>query len=161
MGYLRMPKLDSSPITEINFNVKSTGLKFEQPFERIEMPKLKINQYRSESNAWQRSLSYMTDENIQMKIRLAEILSDDFDLRLLPMVENFHSLVLNEEEVLNLLRHNVAELNKSLLKEGSDYHAMSMDISHLRTRLQFQIAAAEKRFTKLKSEFYEFLSENL
>ncbi len=130
-------------------------------FNRSVMPDLKIKQYQSESNAWKRSVSHMADENIQMKIRVAEILNDAFDIRLLPAVENFQSRVLNEEQGIILLRHNIAELDKFLLTNTLNYSNVSIEIGPLRTRLQYQITTAEARFNKLKSEFYYFLSENI
>ena len=66
--------------------------------ESFEMPEVKIKNLQSESNGWKRSLGYMSDENIQMKTRLSAILQENFDIALLPQVENFHTLLLKEEE---------------------------------------------------------------
>ncbi|MDQ3016647.1 MAG: hypothetical protein M3R25_08015 [Bacteroidota bacterium] len=120
---------------------------------------MKMRQLQTESNAWKRSLEYMTDENIQMKTRLSEILIDNFDITLLTRIEYYQDQVLNEEEILHLLRHNIAEMDRMLTLDSLSRN--NKDISMLRASLQQQITAAELRFNKLKSAFYDFLSENL
>ncbi|MEO5906558.1 MAG: hypothetical protein ABIQ11_07520, partial [Saprospiraceae bacterium] len=110
-----------------------------------------------ESNGWKRTLGFMSDENILMKTRLFEILQGNFDITLLPRVENFHSLLLKEEEFINLLRHNMAELDYLLVHEHQ-HHRNIAEIDFMHSRLKYQMMTAETRFKKLESEFYDFLS---
>ena len=123
------------------------------------MPELKIKNLRSESSAWTRSLRYMADENILMKNRLSEVLQEDFNIELLPQVENFHSLFLTAEEFIGLLRHNISELDQ-LLANNQNAIFQGNEVAKMRSRLQSQMITAEERFSKLKREFYEFLAAN-
>ncbi len=124
-----------------------------------EMPDLRIKNLRIESNAWTRSLRYMSDENILMKNRLSEILQEDFDIDLLPQVENFHTLFLSCEEFMNVLRHSIAELEQLLAKNDAGL-PLSEEINKMRSRVQYQMKTAELRFNALKTDFYDFFSAN-
>ena len=117
------------------------------------MPELNIRNVKNESNRWKRALGSMSEENIQMKTRLSGILQENFDLNLLPQVENFLTLLLKEEEFINLLRHNVAELDRHLSLESN---ANSTQVDIMRARLENQMITAETRFHQLRTD-YELL----
>ncbi len=122
------------------------------------MPNLNIKNLRNESNTWTHLLRSMSDENIVMKTRLSEMLQEDFDIALLPRVEHFHSLLLTEEEFINLLRHNIAELDHKLDSEQTYINPNEPGVDYMSSRLQQQMITADIRFRKLKSDFYKFLT---
>ena len=76
------------------------------------MPELKLKQLQFESDTWKRLLVFMMDENIHLKNRLSEVLKDQFDKNLLVEVEGFQNNFIKEDELIGLMRNDVAELDK-------------------------------------------------
>ncbi len=130
-------------------------------FKPVFMPELKLKQLQYEAETWKRLLGFMVDENIHLKNRLSEILKDRFDKNLLDEVESFQSRFVKEDEMIGLLRNEVAELDKLLAREifedGSLIHKVDKKLKTLRSN----ISNAEKQFGKLKTEFNSYLSENI
>jgi len=111
---------------------------------------------KSVINDWKKLLSTMSDENIHMKNRLSILLKENFDTRLLPKVENLHSHLLEEDGFINLLRHNIGELDSLIETEEQKNRS---DI--MASILQSQILTARIRLSNLKSAFNDFfLQEN-
>lgn len=113
---------------------------------------------KEEIKDWKRSLGNMSDENILMKTRLSNMLQGNFDINLLPQVENLYSLLLTEEEFINLLRHNVVELD-SLIKSENTRELNKNRFELMGLNLQSQMITAKIRLNKLKSEFNAFFQE--
>jgi regulator of replication initiation timing len=125
------------------------------------MPELKLKQLQYESDTWKRVLGFMMEENIYLKNRLSEILKDKFDKNLLEQVEGFQSSFVKEDEMIGLLRNEVAELDKLLVREifedGTIIKKVDAKLKHMR----HNIKNAEKEFSRLKSDFNNYLSENI
>src|SRR4026209_1512 len=84
------------------------------------MSSLKLKQLQYESDSWKDLLGFMMDENIRQKNRLSEILHNGFNRNLLEEMENFQSRFINEDERIRLLRHELVELDKLLIREIFD-----------------------------------------
>ena len=125
------------------------------------MPDLRLKQLQYESDTWKRLLGFMMEENIQLKNRLSEVLKDKFDKNLLVEVEVFQSNFIKEDELVALLRNDVAELDKLLIRgiceDGKIMNKIDIRLKNLRNN----IMNAEKQFSKLKSQFNSYLSENM
>ena len=81
------------------------------------MPQNKVQQLKIESAAWKRLLDFLREENVYSKNRLSDILKDGFE-NLLEDLENFHNRFVKQDEVISLLRNDIAELDKLLLNEN-------------------------------------------
>jgi regulator of replication initiation timing len=125
------------------------------------MPELKLKQLQYESDSWKRLLGFIVDENIHLKNRLSEVLKDKFDNNLLEEVEGFQSSFIKEDELIGLLRNDVAELDKLLVREIFEDGKIANEIDKKLNRLRNNITIAEKQFGKLKVEFNSYLSENV
>ena len=101
------------------------------------------------------------DENVYLKIQLSDILKNDFDKQLLEKLENFQSSFLNEDDLINVLRNDVAELDKLLVWEALEEKNMMRDIENNMESIRRNIDHAEKQFTRIKSEFINYVSENI
>ncbi len=125
------------------------------------MPNLKIKQLQYEINSWKRLLDYLTEENIQMKNRLSEILKDKFDIYLLEEVDGFQTRFIRKDNLIMLLRNEVTDLEKipvaEICKDEKILKKMAIKIK----RLQRNINNTEKQFGKLKFDFHKFLSTNI
>ncbi len=125
------------------------------------MPELKLRQLQYESDTWKRLLGFIMDENIHLKYRLSEVLKDKFNKNLLEEVEIFQSRFLKEDALIGLLRNEVVELDKLLVREIFEDSRIIKEIDRKLKKLRNNIIIAEKQFGKLKSEFNNYLSENI
>ena len=125
------------------------------------MPELKLKQLQYESDTWKRLLGFMMDENIHLKNRLSEVLKDNFDKNLLEGVEGFQNNFIKEDELIGLLRNDVAGLDKLLEREIFEEGKIVNEIDRRLKNLRNNIVYAEKQFGKLKLEFNNYLSENI
>jgi regulator of replication initiation timing len=125
------------------------------------MPALKLKQLQYESDTWKRMLGFMMDENIHLKNRLSEVLKENFDNKLLEDVEHFQSRFVKEDELIGLLRNEVAELDKFLddgiFNDGIIIKKVDKKLKNLRQN----IITAELDFGNLKLAFNNYLSENM
>lgn len=125
------------------------------------MPELKLRQLQYESDTWKRLLSFMMDENVHMKNRISEILKNGFNKNLLEEFENFQSSFIKEDERIGLLRNEVAELDKLLVREVFENGKILKEIGRRLMNLRNNILNAERQFGKLKSAFNSYLAENM
>lgn len=125
------------------------------------MPDQKLKQLQYESDGWKRLLRFMMDENIHLKNRLSEVLRDQFDKNLLVEVEGFQNNLIKEDEVIGLLRNDVAELDKLLVREICEDGNIINEIDRRLKNLRNNIIYAEKKFGQLKSEFNYYLLEKM
>jgi hypothetical protein len=125
------------------------------------MPHLKIKQLQYQVNSWKRLLDYLTEENIQMKNRLSEILKEKFDTYLLEEVDGFQTRFIRKDNLIALLRNEIKELDEIPVAEISkDERILKKMIIKIK-RLHKNISNTEKQFGKLKSDFHKFLSTNI
>lgn len=125
------------------------------------MPDLRLKQLQYESDTWKRLLGFIMDENIQLKNRLSEVLKDKFDNNLLVEVEGFQNNFIKEDELIGLLRNEVAGLDKLLEREIFEDGKIGNEIDRRLKNFRNNIVYAEKQFGKLKLEFNSYLSENI
>ena len=125
------------------------------------MPELKLKQLKYESDTWKRLLDFMMDENIQLKNRLSEVLKDQFDKNLLDDVERFQSHFIKEDQLIGLMRNDIAELDALLIENLLDEEMSMQNVDLKLKRLRNNIKNAEMQFSNLKLDFYNYLSENL
>lgn len=125
------------------------------------MSELKLKHLQNEADTWKRTLGFMIDENIHLKNRLSEILKTQFDDSLLGEMENFQTGFLKEDQRVGLLKNEVAELDKLLVKEIFEDGKIIRQVDHKLNKLRSNIKNAETQFTKLKMDFNNFLSENI
>ena len=125
------------------------------------MPELKLKQLQYESDGWKRLLRFMMDENIHLKNRLSEVLRDQFDKKFLVEVEGFQNNFIKEDELIGLMRNDVAELDKLLVREIWEDGKISNEIDRRLKNIRNNIIIADRQFDKLKLEFNNYLSENI
>lgn len=123
------------------------------------MSELKLKQLQHESEGWKRLLCFMLDENIHLKNRLSEILKSNLDKTSLDDVENFHNNFLKEDQIIRLLRNEVAEFDKLLIREESEDGIIKKKINSNLKRLRNNIKTAEKQFGKLRTDFSSYILE--
>lgn len=118
-----------------------------------------IDQIYSEITAWRRLLDFFKEENIHLKNRLAYVLKNGIDADLLETLENFQNKFIEHDELAKLIKNDIAELNKLLNSDTSqnNRHLLNTQLANLRHNIQ----NLQNKFSKLQSDFSEYLVENV
>lgn len=124
------------------------------------IPVVKLEQLQFESDTWKRLLGCMVDENVRLKMRLSEVLKDKFNQNLLEDAENFQSRFLKEDELIALLRNDMAELEKVLKRETAEEAVIKEVYKKLKV-IKENIKTAEKHLSTLQLEFNNYIAENI
>lgn len=126
------------------------------------MPDLKLQQLHFETEALKRLLTFMMDENVYLKNRIAEILKNTFESTTLGKIEIFQNRFIMEDELVGLLRNDVAELDKLLrVQELIPDKAVIEDLSKKIRKLSYNMENTEGQFMRLKAEFNSFLLDSI
>jgi len=125
------------------------------------MQDLKLKQLEYEADTWKRLLSFMMDENIHLKNRLSEFLRHTFAKNYLEEIENFQSRFLKQDELICLLRNDLAEVEKLLVREILVEGKILDEINRKLNKLRNHVCNTELQFNKLKCEFSNYLSDIL
>jgi len=156
-----MIKIPLTMLTVIRQSALEKNLKDNNQIKENPMPNLKLKQLQYEIDTWKRLLGFMTDENIHLKNRFSEILKNQFDDSTLEEMENFQSNFLKEDQRISLLKNEVAELDKLLVREIFEDGTIIRMFDDKLKRLRKNIKNAEAEFTRLKMDFNNYLSENI
>ncbi len=127
----------------------------------IGMPDFKLMQLRYESETWKRSLEFMMNENVQFKYRLSDVLKNNVDKRRLDQLEEFQTSFIKEDDLINVLRNDVAELEKSLVCSTFEDDQLMKQVDLKMKTIRNNIHHAEKMFGKLKSAFIVYLTKKM
>ncbi|MBS1752284.1 MAG: hypothetical protein JST63_20475 [Bacteroidetes bacterium] len=110
-----------------------------------------------ETDSWKRLIGLLSEENNQLKNRLAEVLKNDNSKHMLAELEKFQTNFINIDELIYLLRRDVAEYDKWLQKKKSGDETDNCKIGVQLRELSQSIKTTEIKFWKLKSDFNRFL----
>ena len=125
------------------------------------MTELKLMQLRHEINTWKRMLGFMQEENVHLKNRLSDVLKDRFNKNLLEEVEEFQTDFIKEDEVINELRNELAEVEYILKSDIISDELHNFPITRRIENVRKNIDCAERDFTRMNNEFNNYLSKNL
>jgi hypothetical protein len=125
------------------------------------MPEQKLKQLQFEIEGWKRLLGFMVDENIQLKERLAFVLGNGFNQHLLEDAEQFQNSFLHNDEVIRMLRNDVADLDRLMGMEIFEDGKTLQDIDRKLEATRINIVHAEIKFGRLQSAFNRYMNENI
>lgn len=115
---------------------------------------------KSEIIDWKQALGNMSEENNLMKTRLSKMLQEDFNINLLPQIEKLYSDLLTEEGFINILRHNIGELD-GFMESQNSISVHKNRFENLCSSLQSQLTTANIRLNALSSEFNTFFKDDI
>ena len=121
----------------------------------------KMEQVKIEADTWKRLLDFFMEENVHAKNRLSNILKDGFDRDLLDELENFQSQFIKQDEMINLLRRDIAELSILLSKENGTDEVSTNLLNRKLENLRYNLADSERRFSGLQLNFNKYLSKSV
>ncbi len=125
------------------------------------MGMLKLKQFQSEADTWKRMLAFVMEENVLLKFRLSEIMKEAPELLPLDDLEMFQSLFIEQDRFITFLRNELLEFDKLLVRETFEDGKLYRKLAAHQKSLRKTIRDAEKNFSKLKSDFHEFVIETL
>lgn len=111
-----------------------------------------------ETACWKRTLFFMKEETIILKNRIAEIVKGTIDTSSLAEIEKFQSSFINEDVLIGLFRNDLAELDQLFKDETGKTKKNKIEINSMLVKLRNNFEIAEKRFSKLKSDFNGYAS---
>ncbi|MEO8413216.1 MAG: hypothetical protein ABI472_06130 [Ginsengibacter sp.] len=120
-----------------------------------------MEQLEIETGTWKRLLDFFTEENIHSKNRLSAILKDRFERNLLEELENFQGQFIKQDEVISLLRSDITELRKLLLKKINSDGITPELIERKVENIRHNLSDSERRFCELQFGFSRYLSQNI
>lgn len=122
---------------------------------------LLVSQFRSENETWNRTLESLTEEDVNLKMRLSEILKnmDKRDDGLLERIEHFHNRLLKINETIIFLRLEVNKIEKQLLKESAINTELLSGIYHMQKKIRKDMEMVEFEFHILKFDLNNFIGE--
>jgi hypothetical protein len=102
-------------------------------------------------------LSFMMEENVHLKNRLSEILSDVGTSKSLGEIEDFQSRFLRIDELIRILRNDVSELEQFISDQKEDAVSEHPQIHSKLSRIRLNIPMVERQLERMKAEFNNFL----
>lgn len=126
-----------------------------------DMTDLKRKQLQHETATCKRVLHFMQEENIHLKNRLSDVLKDRFNKKMLDDVEVFQNNFIKEDEVISLLKNDLAEIEKSLQPDVVSFEKLETYLDVKIKTLKINIENAERDFSNINNSFNNYLSENL
>ena len=122
----------------------------------------KIGQFRYESETWKRNLEFIMEENANLKNRLAEVLKSEVaDEDILNTAEQYQNDFIREDETISLLRSDIADLDKLLIREVFEDGHLIQDVVRRQKKMSVEMKNAITGFNKLKFDFNNYLGEVL
>ncbi len=122
---------------------------------------LRMKQLELEIEAWKRLLSFLTDENVKIKMRFATALNYFRDNRLLIKLEQFNDSFISQDEMIKLMRNEVESIHKILHLPVNNKNVDINITEEKISRLRENISLFECQFSSLKKDFDNFMHENI
>ena len=121
---------------------------------------LTLSQLQSKSDSLKQMLGFMMDENSSLKYRLSEVLKEKFDKNMLVEAENYQSYFIKEDELIGLLRNDIAMLDKGLKRMENETEVDIRVMDKKLKSLHKHITTAGNQFCKLRLNFIKYLKNN-
>ena len=120
-------------------------------------------QFEFEIDTWKRILTFLSDENINTKNRLSDIVKDmgNNDGELLERIEYFHSCLLKEDEIIDFLYREVLDQQRAALRNNFGLNDALKETTQSQERLRKELEKARNYFFELNVEFNKYFSEVL
>jgi hypothetical protein len=118
------------------------------------------NQLALEVESWTRLLRFLSDENVQIKIRFANVLKNFEDNRHLIQLEQFNDSFISQDELIKLLRNEVEGVARILRSDDVNIREQAALLEKKATGLRKNIQVAEQQFVQLRRRFDQFQHDN-
>ena len=123
------------------------------------MPDLKLRQIKYEIETCKWLLNFITDENVYLKNRLAEVVKESVEVNMLAEMETYLGRSLAQDEYVNLLKNDVAKIEQRLWAAPNEENEIVNYIYPNVRLLRSNILKTEALAIKLFEEFNNFISQ--
>jgi hypothetical protein len=120
-----------------------------------------LRQFVYELEQWVRLLSFLKQENVIYKSRLAEVVSRIDDHESLRQAEKFHDDFLSQDQAIDFLFLELRKHRKLLEKDLHSGGELLNEVQKNQKKLGNDIQRTEEIFSGLKKTFSEFLDSLL
>ena len=122
----------------------------------------KIKQFQYETDAWRRMLAFLLQENAILKLRLAELVNENIVTdSFLEMAEQYQNNFIRNDQTINFIRLDIAELDKLLMENLSENGLIIKAIARRQKKLRKELTTLETTFSEIKIQFNNYLTETL
>jgi hypothetical protein len=113
-----------------------------------------FEEFQLKRQEWRRVLEFLLQENVFLKIRLADVLNKQhMNAQFLEIAEQYQNRFIGKDEIIGLIRKDIAEMEKQLVKVRAQDENLLREITLKQNRLQKEITILETTFNELKGEF--------
>lgn len=103
----------------------------------------------------------MTEETVNLKYRISEVLQEEVDRQMLNHLENFQTSLLKEDELILFLRNDIGDYERLLSGAEPENFRMADKIRNKLVELRRSIYLASQKFENLKIQFNNYLSRHI
>lgn len=121
-----------------------------------QIPRDWIHELQAEVAAWRKKLNSRMEENVSMKNNIAEILKEEYDQYCLDEIEDFQTNSIREDEIIGILRMEVAELDDLLTNNNLDSMKLKDSLDETIKKLRNDMTYSENQFDSFISSFRDF-----
>ena len=114
---------------------------------------------RDESEEWDRLLTFLKQENVFSKSRLADIVTSIDDEDELAKAEKFNDEFISEDEIIGFLETELKKLRKSLDRNKHYDEEILRQLTRHQKKLRTDIRRAEEIIIITKRDFSDFIAE--
>lgn len=120
-------------------------------------PSFTLKQLLYEAASWRRLLIFLSDENNLLKDRLSEVLKDRGSDMQLADAERFQSSFVQEDELLQVLKMEIAEIERLARAFGNKEISHQRIIERKLKSFRSNILYFESQFGRLQTVFNDYL----
>lgn len=124
-------------------------------------PELILHQFVYESDEWARLLTFLKQENVFYKSRLAEVVNNVDDENIVAEAEKFNEDFLSQDRIIDFLTDELEIHNKLLQQEWYLDDDLLKDVIRHQKKLRVDVEKAEEFFSGTKKNFSGFLNSLL
>ena len=121
-----------------------------------QIPRDWIHELQAEVAAWRKKLNSRMEENVSIKNNIAEILKEEYDQYCLNEIEDFQTNSIREDEIIGILRMEVAELDDLLTNNNLDSMKLKDSLDETIKKLRNDMTYSENQFDSFISSFRDF-----
>lgn len=123
------------------------------------IPGRELKKFQFEIESWKQLLNSQMEENVLMKIRLSGILKNNFNPNCLEEIEAFQSQFISEDEIIYLLRKDIAGLYDLFTNDLSANRQAIKTVERKLATLHNDMITSANNFNSLKLAFNNFENE--
>lgn len=111
--------------------------------------------YEPELLSWQKKLEHLQLENVQLKIRVADVIKNDVNNISLEHMESFLNRLIDKDAVFAFLRSDLAEQLKAIRGEIRPDNKLTIDKRQM--KLRQDVCRMEQEFGKVARDFDSYV----